>query len=229
MGRIKKDTSRVRKKQSACLHDLSIADAENFEPPQKSSTPSKIPSIRSSKRILKDNNSLNISVINKSDKKASISNVIIEKLYDPILPVIEENVKYDRVPELFCSDPEEESIDNKNKTSSVINDSDDKWTTLFDDSENENVTNVTDILAEIDADIQVRFDKAPRRSYPGRKRNNKSLFEKEEEEEEEVEEKITKKTKKPKQKKKINPEEEAFIVSINEHFNDVETFSLIVE
>lgn len=221
----KKNTSMAYKKKSTFLTDLSIADAENFEPPQQSSTPSKN-IIRKSKRILKDNNSLNISIINKQDQIKKKDGKIDSQQLKPIVPVVEENFKYDRVPELFC-DPEEESTEIDNTT--VANDSDDKWTTFSDISEDKNQTNVSDLLAEIEADIEVRFEKPPRRSYPGRKRNNKSLYENEDKEEkEEVEVKAIKKDRKPKQKK-IDPQEEAFIQSINEHFNDVETFSLAVE
>lgn len=231
MSRTAKDTSIVSKKKSACLNEFSIADAENFEPPQLSSTPSKRISYRkNSKRILKDNNSLNVSVINKQSQKKKQDN--IEKDVEPcklILPVIEENYKYEHVPELFCSDPEDESIETENITDTTNNESDDKWTTLSSDvSCDKNNTDISDLLAEIDADIEVRFEKPPRRSYPGRKRNNKSLYE-DEEEKEETEVKTTKKDKKPKQKKKIDPQEEAFIESINDHFNDVETFNLAVE
>lgn len=231
MSRVAKQKMMTRKKKLNRLNDLSVADAENFEPPQQSSTPAKFISKTSSKRVLKDNNSLNISVITKQDKKQILDIETPEKLYKPSLPVIEESYKYDRVPELFCSDPEEEeeeekSITTDNKTTTVLNDS--EWMTFSGVSESNNGTNVSDILAEIDADIKVRFEKPPRRSYPGRKRNNKSMFE-DIQEEEQVEVKATKKLKKPKQKKKANPEEEALIQSINEHFNDVETFSLIVE
>lgn len=233
MGRRIKDTVLADKKKSTCLNDFSIEDAENFEPPQQSSTPAKIKT-RNSVRILKDNNSLNISIIKNQNKTTNLD-LKFEQPYKSILPVIEESYKYNRVPELFCSDPEEEIEDveeeetTKNEKSvTMINDSDDKWTTFSDVSEDKSGTNVSDLLAEIDADIQVRFEKPPRRSYPGRKRNNKSLFE-DEKEKEEVEFKVAKKDKKSKQKKKANPQEEAFIQSINEHFNDVETFSLIVE
>lgn len=224
MSRTSKDTSMVLKKKSVLLSDFSITDAENFEPPQQSSTPSKI-NKSTSKRILKDNNSLNISVIKKRDKSKKVNREVDNQQYKPTLPVIVENYKYDRAPELFYSDPEDEITETE---ISVTNNSDDKWMTLSNVSEDKNSTNVSDILAEIDADIEVRFEKPPRRSYPGRKRNNKSMFE-DEEENEEVEVKVIKKDKKPKQKKKINPQEEAFIQSINEHFNDVETFSLVVE
>lgn len=234
MSRTAKDSSMVRKKKSTLLNDLSIMDAENFEPPQQSSTPSKI--IRKNpKRILKDNNSLNISVINKQDQNKKVDTEIDNEHYKPVLPVINENLKHlkgNRVPELFCSDPEEDEEDEsaitENITVSVTNSSDDKWMTLSDVSEDQNCTNVSDLIAEIEADIEVRFEKPPRRSYPGRKRNNKSMFE-DEKENDEIEIKVTKKDKKPKQKKKVDQQEEAFIQSINEHFNDVETFSLIVE
>lgn len=221
----KKNTSMARKKKTTFLNEFSIADAENFEPPQQSSTPSKN-NIRKSKRILKDNNSLNISIINKQYQITKEDENVDSQQLKPIVPVVEENFKYDRVPELFC-DPEEECAVIENTTS--VNDSDDKWTTFSDVSDDKNHTNVSDLLAEIEADIEVRFDKPPRRSYPGRKRNNKSLYEDEnKEEKEEIEVKTTKKDRKPKQKK-IDPQEEAFIQSINEHFNDVETFSLAVE
>lgn len=218
-------------KNSTCPNDFSIVDAENFEPPQQSSTPAKTNS-RKSKRILKDNTNLNISVIGKQDQDKKVDVETDDQQYKSLLPsVIEENYEYDRVPELFCSDPEDDKIEDfskfENKTVTVINDSDDKWTTFSDVSEDKSAPNATDILAEIDADVQVRFEKPSRRSYPGRKRSNISLFE--DKEEEEVEVKVPKKDKKSKQKKKINPQEEAFIQSINDHFNDVESFSLIVE
>lgn len=232
MGRRTKGTLIPRKKKSTQPNDFSIEDAENFEPPQQSSTPAKTKTWNSN-RILKDNNSLNISIIKNQNVTTNVDSKF-DHTYKSILPVIEESYKYNRVPELFCSDPEEEIDDieeeesiKSEKNLTVINDSDDKWTTLSDVSKDKSDTNVSDLLAEIDADIQVRFEKPPRRSYPGRKRNNKSLFE--DEEEKEVEFKVATKNKKPKQKKKINPQEEAFIQSINEHFNDVETFSLIVE
>lgn len=222
----KKNTSVACKKKSTFLNDLSIVDAENFEPPQLSSTPSKN-NIRKSKRILQDNNSFNISIINKQDQIKKKNGKIDTHQFKPIEPVVEDNFKYDRAPELFYSDPEEESTESENIT--LANDSDDKWTTFSDVSEEKNHTNISDLLAEIEADVEVRFEKPPRRSYPGRKRNNKSLFEDEDKEEkEEIDAKTTKKDRKPKQKK-IDPQEEAFIQSINEHFNDVETFSLAVE
>jgi len=238
MSRTAKDTSMVRKKKSANLNDLSIMDAENFVPPQQSSTPSKIIKMNP-KRILRDNNSLNISIINKQDQNKKVDAEIDNEQYKPVLSAIKENYKCIRVPELFYSDPEEEeeeeekendekSTITENITTSVANKSDDKWTTLSDTSEDQSCTNVSDIIAEIEADLEVRFEKQPRRSYPGRKRSNKSMFE-DEKENDEVEVKVTKKDKKPKQKKKVDPQEEAFIRSINEHFNDVETFSLIVE
>lgn len=227
MSRTVKDTSMAYRKKSISIKDFSIVDAENFEPPQLSSTPSKIIKTNSKKRILKDNNSLNISVINKEDQNKKIRKEIDKPQYKPKIPVIEENlkenVKCNRLPELFYSDPEESFDIDEN-----INDSDDKWTTLTNVSEDKNCTNISDLLAEIDADIEVKFDKPPRRSYPGRKRNNKSLFDNEIEDIEEKEEKLIKKYKKPK-KQKINPQEEAFIRSINEHFNDIETFNLAVE
>lgn len=228
MRRTEKNKSMNCKKKSF-LNELSIVDGENFEPPQLSSTPAKTIK-RNSKRILKDNNSLNISVIKKQDQRTKVDTEIIEKqLNKPVLPIIKENFNYNRVPELFCSDPEEEeSITNENIGVSITNDSDDKWTTLSDTSENKSCTNVSDLLAEIDADVKVRFNKPPRRSYPGRKRSNKSLYDDVEEDKEDVELKVLKKDKKPKQKK-IDPQEEALIQSINEHFNDVETFSLAVE
>jgi len=221
MSRTAKDTSMVRKKKSDHFNDFSITDIENFEPPQQSSTPSKI-NKNTSKRILKDNNSLNISVIKKKDKSKKVDIKVDNQQYKPTLPIIEENYIYDKIPELFYSDPEDET------KISVTNNSDDKWMTLSDGSEAKSCTDVSDLLAEIDADIEVRFEKPPRRSYPGKKRNNKSMFE-DEEENEEVEVKVTKKNKKTKQKKKIDPQEEAFIQSINEHFNDIETFNLVVE
>jgi len=225
MSRTSKDTSMAHKKKST-LKNLSIADAENFEPPQQSSTPSKHYK-KNTKRILKDNNSLNISVINKQDQNKTIDTEIDCQQFKPILPVIEENLKCGRVPELFYSDPEDEPTMNENITVTTSNESDDKWTTISDVSEDRSCNNVTDLLAEIEADIEVRFKKPPRRSYPGRKRNNKSLFE-DKEEEEEINTKITKKCRKHKQKKK-DLQEEAFIQSMNEHFIDIESFSLAVE
>lgn len=223
---IKENMSLVRKKKSTCLNNVSIMDAENFEPPQQSSTPSKFIK-RNSKRILRDNNSLNISEIKKQYINENVNVEIDNQKFKLTLPVIEEN--YDRVPELFCSDPEDESIDAENMiVATGINESDDKWTTFSDVSENKSSTNISDLLAEIDAEIEVRFEKQPRRSYPGRKRSNKSLFE-DEEEKEEINVKATKKERKPKQQKRIDPQEEAFIQSINEHFNDVESFSLAIE
>lgn len=226
MSRTVRDTSMAYKKKLINLNDFSIVDAENFEPPQLSSTPSKTNKTNSKKRILKDNNSLNISVINKEARNKKIYKEIDKPQYKPIIPVIEENseenYKCNRVPELFYSDPEESFDIDEN-----INDSDDKWATITNVSQDKNCTNISDLLAEIDADIEVKFDKPPRRSYPGRKRSNKSLINNEVEDIE-VKEKLIKKYKKPK-KKKINPQEEAFIRSINEHFNDIETFSLAVE
>ncbi|XP_025411387.1 uncharacterized protein LOC112684219 [Sipha flava] len=226
MGRTMRNKSMSYKKKSL-VNDLSIIDAENFEPPQLSSTPAKTIK-RNSNRILKDNNSLNISVIKKQDQTIKVDTEIEKQLYKPNLPIIEEDYNYNRVPELFCSDPEEESTTNENTGVSVTNDSDDKWTTLSDTSENKSYSNVSDLLAEIDADVEPRFDKVARRSYPGRKRSNKSLYDDDEEEEKNIEVKVVKKDRKPKQKK-IDPQEEALIQSINEHFNDVETFSLVVE
>ncbi|VVC24847.1 Hypothetical protein CINCED_3A018600 [Cinara cedri] len=230
MSRTAKDKSMTRKKKLAYINDISILDAENFEPPQLSSTPWK--SIKNSKRILKDNNSLNISVIsNKQDQNKKLD-VKIDKQHTSKIAVIKENYKHNRSPKLFYSDPEEEftEIDDNitNISTTIINDSDDKWTTLTDESESKNCTNISDLLAEIDADVELRFDKPPRRSYPGKKRSNKSMFE-DKEETKEIDIKIAKKCRKPKQKKKIDPQEEAFIMSINEHFNDVETFNLAVE
>lgn len=233
MSRTAKDTSMVRKKKLSVLNDLSIMDAENFEPPQQSSTPSKMIKMNP-KRILRNNNSLNISIVNKRDQNKKVHTEEIDnEQYKPTLSIIKENYKCIRVPELFYSDPEEENDENsaisENTTYSVANKSDDKWTTLSDASEDQNCTNVSDIIAEIEADLEVRFEKQPRRSYPGRKRSNKSMFE-DEKENDEVEVKVTKNDKKkPKQKKKVDPQEEALIKSINEHFNDVESFSLIVE
>jgi len=176
------------------------------------------------KRILKDNNSLNISVINKDDRNKTIN--VETYCHKPILPVIEENVKHGRIAELFCSDPEDEPTETQNLTVTTTNDSDDKWTTFSDISEDQSCSNVTDLLAEIEADVDIRFKKPPRRSYPGRKRINKSLFEEKEEEEMDVQ--IKKKCRKHKQKKK-DPQEEAFVQSMNEHFGDIESFSLAVE
>lgn len=226
MSRTAKDISMAHKKKSTRLSKFSIGDAENFEPPQQSSTPSKLHK-KNSKRILKDNNSLNISVINKHDQDKTITTEIDYQQYKPILPVIIENVKYDRVPELFYSDPEDEPTETENLTVTTTNDSDDKWTTFSDFSEDKSCTNVTDLLAEIEADIDVRFKKPPRRSYPGRKRNNISLYE-DTEEKEEIDIQTTKKFKKHKQKKK-DPQEEAFVQSMNEHFIDIESFCLTVE
>lgn len=228
MSRTIKDLSFVYKNKSACINDVSIIDTENFEHPQQSSTPSK--TIRkSSRQILKENNSLNISVINKQCENNNIDTKIDNQKHKHTLPVIEENYnKYDRVPELFYSDPEEESIDTKSITHTTgIHDSDDKWMTFSDISENKSSTDISDLLAEIDADVKVRFEKPPRRSYPGRKRSNMTLYV-DNEENEEIKVKISKKEKKPKQKI-IDPEEEAYIKSINQHFNDIESFSLAVE
>ncbi|VVC38258.1 Hypothetical protein CINCED_3A011459 [Cinara cedri] len=215
------------KKKSCYFNDFSIVDAENFEPPQLSSTPFKNIK-KNSKKILKDNYSLNINVIDKENQNNK-SNIEIEKLpYKHKISVIEENYKHNQVPELFYSDPEESLEIDGNINDTIINDSADKWTTLTDISVDKTCTNISDLLAEIDAKLEVRFEKPPRRSYPGKKRNNKSLFE-DKEEKKEVEVQLTKKYKKPKQKKKIDPQEEAFITSINEHFIDVETFNLVVE
>jgi len=214
----------LEKKKSNRRCKLSIGDEENFEPPIQSSTPSKV-SKRNSKRILKDNNSLNISVINKHYQNKTINVETDCQQYKPILPVIEENVKYGRVAELFYSDPEDEP-ETENLTVTTTNDSDDKWTTFSDVSENKSCSNVTDLLAEIEADVDIRFKKPPRRSYPGRKRNNKSLFE--DKEEEEIDVQIKKKCRKHKQKKN-DPQEEAFVQSMNEHFGDIESFNLAVE
>ncbi|XP_060878877.1 uncharacterized protein LOC132951170 [Metopolophium dirhodum] len=215
--------SSARKKKPNRRYKLSIGDEENFEPPIQSSTPSKM-SKKNSKRILKDNNSLNISVINKDDRNKTIN--VETYCHKPILPVIEENAKYGRIAELFCSDPEDEPTETQNLTVTTTNDSDDKWTTFSDISEDQSCSNVTDLLAEIEADVDIRFKKPPRRSYPGRKRINKSLFE--EKEEEEIDVQIKKKCRKHKQKKK-DPQEEAFVQSMNEHFGDIESFSLAVE
>lgn len=211
------------KKKPNRRYKVSIGDEENFEPPIQSSTPSKM-SKKNSKRILKDNNSLNISVINKDDRNKTIN--VETYCHKPILPVIEENVKHGRIAELFCSDPEDEPTETQNLTVTTTNDSDDKWTTFSDISEDQSCSNVTDLLAEIEADVDIRFKKPPRRSYPGRKRINKSLFEEKEEEEMDVQ--IKKKCRKHKQKKK-DPQEEAFVQSMNEHFGDIESFSLAVE
>ncbi|CAI6347678.1 unnamed protein product [Macrosiphum euphorbiae] len=216
--------SSANKKKPNRRYKMSIGDEENFEPPIQSSTPSKILSKKNSKRILKDNNSLNISAINKDDQNKTNIETYCHK---PILPVIEENVKYGRVAELFCSDPEDEPTEKENLTVTTTNDSDDKWTTFSDISEDQSCSNVTDLLAEIEADVDIRFKKPPRRSYPGRKRTNKSLFE-EKEEEEEIDVQIKKKCRKHKQKKK-DPQEEAFVQTMNEHFGDIESFSLAVE
>lgn len=216
----------MEKKKSNRRCKLSIGDEENFEPPIQSSTPSKM-SKKNSKRILKDNNSLNISVINKHYQNKTINVTETDcQQYKPILPVIEENIKYGRVPELFYSDPEDEPTETENETATTTNDSDDKWTTFSDVSEDRSCSNVTDLLAEIEADVDIRFKKPPRRSYPGRKRNNISLFE--DKEEEEIDVQIQKKCKKHRQKKK-DPQEEAFVQSMNEHFGDIESFNLAVE
>ncbi|KAL4098386.1 hypothetical protein QTP88_023010 [Uroleucon formosanum] len=215
-------SSAYKKKSNRC-YKMSIGDEENFEPPIQSSTPSKM-SKKNSKRILKDNNSLNISVINKDDQNKTIN--VETHCHKPILSVVKENVKYGRVAELFYSDPEDEPTETENLTVNTTNDSDDKWTTFSDISEDKSCSNVTDLLAKIEADVDVRFKKPPRRSYPGRKRNNKSLFEEKEEEETDVQ--LIKKCRKHKQKKK-DPQEEAFVQSMNEHFGDIESFSLAVE
>lgn len=216
----------MEKKKSNRRCKLSIGDEENFEPPIQSSTPSKM-SKKNSKRILKDNNSLNISVINKHYQNKTINVTETDcQQYKPLLPVIEENIKYGRVPELFYSDPEDEPTETENETATTTNDSDDKWTTFSDVSEDRSCSNVTDLLAEIEADVDIRFKKPPRRSYPGRKRNNISLFE--DKEEEEIDVQIQKKCKKHRQKKK-DPQEEAFVQSMNEHFGDIESFNLAVE
>lgn len=208
--------------------NVSVLDAENVGPPQlMTSTPWK--SIKKkSKRILKDKNSWNISVINyEQDQNQKQEGEVYNRQRTLTVPVIEANYNYNLAPELFVSDPEEDPTEiDSDISSTIINDSDGKWTTLTDVSED--CTNISDLLAEIDTDVELRFEKQPRRSYPGKKRNNTSMFI-DEEEKENVEVKIAKKCRKPKQKKNIDPIEETFIMSINEHFNDVETFNLIVE
>ncbi|XP_050522971.1 uncharacterized protein LOC126895292 [Daktulosphaira vitifoliae] len=217
------------KKKIDKLKEFSIAD-ENFEPPQQASTPAKYVrrSSRKALRTLENSNILNISAIRTQEEKKPI---LVEKPLKPSLEVINEDYEFKHVPELFCSDPEneEESEITEEFTLTKTNESDDKWTTMNSDASDYNFTNITDIMAEIDADIVVRFEKAPRRSYPGRKRNNKSLYEDENENDQQILLKTDKKEKRTKQKKKVDPQEEAFIRSINEHFNDVETFSLTVE
>lgn len=51
------------------------------------------------KRILEDNNSLNISVINKDDQNKTIN--VETHCHKPILSVVKENVEYGRIAELF--------------------------------------------------------------------------------------------------------------------------------
>lgn len=227
MSRTAKDKQMApHKKKSTRISHLSIGDVENFEPPQQSSTPSKLYN-KNSKRILKDNNTLNISVINKQSQNKTVITEISNQHFKPTLPVVEDNLKFGRVPELFYSDPEDEPTIVENLTVTTTNDSDDKWTTFSDVSEDKSCNDVADLLAEIDAEIEVKFKKPPRRSYPGRKRNNISLYE-DNEEEKGIDVKITKKQRKHKQKKK-DPQEEAFVQSMNEHFGDIESFSLAVE
>lgn len=227
MIRSTKDISIGHEKKSSLLNYVSIANLENFEPPQMSSTPAKI-GINNSKRILKDNNRLNISVIRKKIQRKSRNRQIDNKQLKSILPIEEDNLKYDLVPELFY-DPEE-SLKIYNTT--IINDSDDKWTTFSSVSEDKSLINDSDLIAEIGTDVEVRFEKPPKRSYLGRKRNNSSLYDlngSEEKENEGMEPKIAKKDKKPKLKENIGPQEEALILSLNEHFNDVESFNLTIE
>jgi len=207
------------KNKSTCLNNLSIADAENFESPQKSSTPFKV-NKNNPQNILKDNHNLNISVINKQDQ-------LIQKTDVDIYNQQKLSENYNGLPELFHNDSDEDSTETENKTASVLNDSH-NWMTLSDISVDKNGSNISNLFSEIDVDIQVKFEKPPRQSYPGKKRNNKSMFENEEENEN-SEVKIIKKYKKPKLKKNINTHEDILIQSINEHFSDVESFNLSVE
>lgn len=203
-------------------------DAENVGPPRlMASTPWK-PIKKNSKRILKDKNNWNISVINyeQDQNQNPDRDIYYNRQRTLAVPVIEENYNFNRAPELFVSDPEDDPTEIVYDISeTIINDSDDKWTTITDVSED--CTNVSDLLAEIDADVELRLEKQPRRSYPGRKRNNTSMF-MDGEEEEKAEVKMAKKCRKPKKNNRIDPLEETFIMSINEHFNDVETFNLTV-
>lgn len=210
--------------------NISNVDAENVEPLQLfASTPWKSTK-KKTKRILRDDNSWNISVINnKQDQNKKVGVDIYNQRHTPTIPIVEDNYKHNQTSVLFYSDPEDESSEIVHNTcATVINDFDDKWTTLTNVSEDKNCTNISELLDEIEEDVEPKFDKPPRRSYPGRKRNNKSMFE-DEEKVDEVDVKIAKKCRKRKQKNKIDPNEEVFIMSINEHFNDVETFNLSVE
>lgn len=70
----------------------------------------------------------------------------------------------------------------------------------------------------------VNLNENPIKSYSGQKKRNRSVFE-----ETGTEVSIPKKDKKIKQENQISFEEESFIHSINEHFNEVSTFSLTLE
>lgn len=219
-----KDTSMIFKKKFKHLIELNIEDTENFEPPQQSSTPSKI-NLKHSKNILKDK-ILNISLIDKQDQKKDVGVNHENKLCKPIL---DKNDEHDRVPELFYSDPEEEyskTIETDNTTVD-INNSDDNWKTISDYSVDENCTNDSCLFPNINANTVSRFDKPPRHSYRGRKRSSISLFE-DAGKDDEIEIKTTK-CKKPKKIKHISLQEQAFIQSINDHFSDIESFSLTFE
>lgn len=204
-------------KKKSYFNNLSIVDTENFEPPQLSSTPAKINN-RVDKGILKNSNSWNISIINKEDKKKYLDTKFDDQSCEPSLLVLKGNNSNNYQPELFNSDSEEKSIE----TGNISDYESDKWITISNYSENN--SNISDIFTEIDDGIEVRFEKPPRRSYPGRKRINESLY-KDDEDEEEMEPEVIK----PKRKKKVDPKEDIFIHSTNEHFSLVESFELIVE
>lgn len=220
MSHSAKDTSMGRNIRLTFLNE-SIVDTDNFEPPQLSSTPSKI--MYNSKRIFKNSNMLNISKIYKKDHEKKGDRETVNQKLKSMSPIIKNNIKYNRIPELF-SDPLE-SI----KTDNIsINDSDDKWITFSDVSEDKSNSNISDLLTDIEE--KSNFEKPPRRSYLGRKRNNTSLYlDENEKENEEIEIKMEKRVKKSKQIKYTDPQDEALIQSMNEHFNDVESFNLTVE
>lgn len=221
MSRSAKDTSMVHDTSLIFLNE-SIVDTEHFEPPQLSSTPSKI--IYNSKRIFKNSNISNISIINKKDHEKKGGREIVDQQLKSMSPIIKNNLKYNQIPELF-SDPIESLVTDN---ISIVNDSDDKWITFSDVSEYKSYSNISGVLADIE--VESRFEKPPRRSYLGRKRNNTSLDQDENEKEnEETEIKMEKRIKKNKQIKFTDPQDEALIQSMNEHFNDVESFNLTVE
>lgn len=222
MSNSDKDTSMGYETKLTFLNDLSIVDTEHFEPPQLSSTPSKI--IYNPKRIFKNNNRLNSSIINKKNHKKKEGREIDNQQLKSMLPIIENNFKCNQIPELFSD--LNESLETNDTT--TINDSNDKWITFSDVSEDKNNSNISGLLAEIE--VESSFEKPPRRSYLGRKRNNTSLYQNENEKEnDETEISIEKRDRKHKRRKYTDPQDEALIHSMNEHFNDVESFSLIVE